>query len=318
MPTPPPAPQVSTVAGSGNNAFADGQGTSASFSFPYGVAVDPNGNAYVGDSTNYRIRKITASGNVTTLAGSSWAFADGQGTAAKFKTPYGVAVDKNANVYVADFGNCRIRKITPNGNVTTLAGSGVAGNADGQGTAASFSYPIGVAVDTNGNVYVADYGNHRIRKITASGNVTTLAGSGTAGYANGQGTAASFNAPTGIAVDTNGNVYVGDQSNNRIRKITPSGNVSTLAGSGNYAFADGQGAVASFSSPAGVAVDASGNLYVADYGNNRIRKITPSGTVTTVGEASFNAPAGVAVAANGNLYVADMYNHKIQKINISQ
>ena len=337
IPTPPPAPQVSTVAGSGNNAFADGQGTSASFSFPYGVAVDPNGNAYVGDSTNNRIRKITASGNVTTLAGSSWAFADGQGTAAKFKTPYGVAVDKNANVYVADCGNNRIRKITPNGNVTTLAGFGVAGYADGQGVLTNFNAPIGVAVDAIGNVYVADYGNHRIRKITPSGNVTTLAGSGIASYADGQGTGASFNYPSGVAVDASGNIYVGDQQNNRIRKITPNGNVTTLAGFGVAGYADGQGVLTNFNAPIGVAVDAIGNVYVADYGNHRIRKITPSGNVTTLAgsgykdtsgvgtysdgsttSASFNVPSGVAVDGSGNVYVADMWNNRIRKITISK
>ena len=332
MPTPTPTQSVivSTLAGSGNKAYADGKGMSASFSFPYGVAVDPNGNVYVADSTNYRIRKITQTGSVTTVAGSAWGFVDSQGTSASFKTLYGVAVDASGNIYVADYGNHRIRKITPNG-VYTLAGSVVVGNTDGQGGSASFNCPIGVAVDATGNVFVADYGNHRIRKITPNGNVTTVAGSGNAGYADGQGTSASFSSPTGVAVDGSGNVYVGDQGNHRIRKITPNENVTTVAGSGNAGYADGQGTSASFSNPTGVAVDGSGNVYLADYNNSRIRKITPSGNVTTLAGsgtagnadgqgtvASFYAPAGVAVDGSGNVYVADAYNHKIRKITISK
>jgi sugar lactone lactonase YvrE len=176
-------------------------------------------------------------------------------------------------VYVADTGNNRIRKITPSGNVTTLAGSGSFGYADGQGTAASFYEPTGVAVDGSGNVYVADKGNNRIRKITPSGNVTTLAGSGSRGYGEGQGTSASFSGTYGLAVDGSGNVYVADNGNNRIRKITPSGNVTTLAGSGSYGSTDGPGTSASFNSSTGVAVDGSGNVYVADMFNHRIRKI---------------------------------------------
>jgi len=337
IPTPTPQPQaiVSTLAGGiGSSYLGSGynDGTVASFNWPYGVAVDANGNVYVADSRNQRIRKITPSGNVTTFAGSGTeGYADGLGTAASFYAPFGVAVDASGNIYVAEFGNHRIRKITASGNVTTLAGSGIAGYADGQGTAASFSYPTGLAVDANGNVYVADYGNHRIRKITPSGNVTTLAGSGTAGYTGGQGTSASFNWPSGLAVDGNGNVYLGDQGNNKIRKITPAGVVTTLAGSGTAGYADGQGTAASFAGPSGVAVDSNGNVYVADCGNHRIRKITPSGNVTTLAgsgiqgsadgqgtAASFYAPYGVAIDTSRNIYVAESYGQRIRKIIISQ
>jgi len=212
---------------------------------------------------------------VTTLAGSgSQGSANGTGTAASFAWPAGAAVDGSGNVYVADTFNHLIRKITSAGVVTTLAGTGSSGSANGTGTAASFNNPWGVAVDGSGNVYVADQSNHLIRKITAAGVVTTLAGTGSAGSANGTGTAASFNYHWGVAVDGSGNVYVGDSNNHLIRKITSAGVVTTLAGSGSSGSADGTGTAASFRYPTGVAVDGSGNVYVGDLGNHLIRKIT--------------------------------------------
>jgi len=260
---------VTTLAGS-TAGFADAVATAAQFNFPRSVAVDAAGNVYVADTSNNRIRKITAAGSVSTLAGSTQGFADGTGAAAQFSFPIGVAVDAAGNVYVADANNHRIRKITAAGAVSTLAGS-TAGFTDGVGAAAQFNGPLGVAVDAAGNVYVADSINNRIRKITAAGAVSTLAGS-TAGFADGVGAAAQFSFPAGVAVDAAGNVYVADISNQRIRKITAAGAVSTLAGS-TAGFLDGVGAAAQFNNPAGVAVDAAGNVYVADTGNNRIRKI---------------------------------------------
>ena len=266
-------------------------------------------------------------GVVTTLAGSSTGgFADGTGAAAQFQYPHGVAVDSAGTVYVADTSSQRIRKITPAGVVTTLAGSGVAGFADGTGTAAQFYGPESVAVDSSGTVYVADRVNQRIRKITPAGVVTTLAGSGVAGYADGTGTAAEFINPQGVAVDPSGTVYVADTNNHRIRKITPAGVVTTLAGSGTYGFAEGTGGSAQFNYPNSVAVDSSGTVYVADLGNNRIRKITPAGAVTTLAgggsgfadgtgsAAQFNNPSGVAVGSFGIVYVADGSNNRIRKI----
>jgi len=321
---------VSTFAGStlGN---ADGTGTAAQFSHPNGVAVDNTGNVYVADYSNNRIRKITPAGVVTTFAGSTQGNADGIGTAAQFYRPSGVAVDTAGNVYVADYGNNRIRKITPAGVVTTLAGS-TQGNADGIGTAAQFSNPAGVAVDTAGNVYVSDMDNNRIKKITPEWDpvtlsyivvVTTFVGS-TQGYADGTGTAALFNHPLGIDVDSIGNVYVADANNHRIRKITPAGDVTTLAGS-TQGYANGTGTAAQFYSPFDVTVDNEGNVYVADSENNRIRKITPAGDVTTLAgsyngyadgagaTARFSNPSGVAVIAR-NIYVGDRNNWLIRKI----
>ncbi|HWK06764.1 MAG TPA: NHL repeat-containing protein [Puia sp.] len=317
-----------TLAGNGSVGAADGAVTAASFNFPGGVATDISGNVYVADSYNNTIRKITPAGAVATLAGSGAAgAADGTGTAASFNSPEGVAADALGNVYVADTHNNTIRKITAAGVVTTFAGSGFPGAVDGAGPAASFNFPTGVAADASGMVYVADRLNHKIRKITPAGVVTTLAGSGSAGAADGAGAAASFNLPAGVASDALGNVYVADQFNHKIRKITPAGVVTTLAGSGSAGAADGAGAAASFNFPAAIAVDASGNVYVADYGNSKIRKITAAGVVTTLAgngaagfadgagaAASFHYPNGIAVDGPGNVYVADTYNQLIRKI----
>jgi len=272
-----PAGVVSTLAGSTTVGHADGTGSAASFQAPGGVAVDSNGNVYVADTHNYAIRKITPAGVVSTLAGGAPGKADGTGSAASFDLPTGVAVDSNGNVYVADSFNYAIRKITPTGVVSTLAGSGAVGAADGTGRAASFYLPNGVAVDGSGNVYVADWGNNAIRKITPAGVVTTLAGSTTItpGNDDGTGRAASFSIPAGVAVDSSGNVYVADYVNNEIRKVTSAGVVTTLAGSTTAGNADGTGSAASFKQPHGVAVDSNGNVYVADQGNNAIRKLTP-------------------------------------------
>jgi sugar lactone lactonase YvrE len=318
---------VSTLAG-GLTSYgsADGTGAAAQFNFPTGTAVDGSGNIYVADQGNHRIRKITPAGVVTTLAGSSQGFAEGTGSAARFDVPYGVAVDGSGNVYVADASNNRIRKITPAGEVTTFAGSGASGFADGTGAAAQFAFPQGIAIDASGNLFVADANNHRIRKITSAGEVTTLAGSGTAGFAEGTGTDAQFNAPIGLTVDASGNVYVADQNNHRIRKITSAGAVTTLAGSGTSGFANGTGTAAQFNTPIGVGLDASENVYIGDFGNSLIRKITPAGVVTTfagstfgvtdgIGStAQFRSPAGLAIDGSGNIYVAGANSRSIRKI----
>jgi len=245
--------------------------------------------------------------------------------------PEGVAVDGDGNLYVTDTDNHTIRKITPAGVVTTLAGTAESsGSADGTGADARFSYPVGVAVDGDGNLYVTDRQNHTIRKITPAGVVTTLAGTAeSSGSADGTGADARFYYPYGVAVDGDGNLYVTDTDNHTIRKITPAGVVTTLAGTaGSSGSADGTGADARFSGPVGVAVDGDGNLYVTDNDNNAIRKITPAGVVTTLAgtagsygsadgtgaDARFSGPVGVAVDGDGNLYVTDTDNHTIRKI----
>ena len=269
-----PAGVVSTFAGNGTAGFLDGTGTAAQFEGPYDVAVDDAGNVYVSDTFNDAIRKITSAGVVTTFAGNgTYGFVDGVGAGAMFRTPQGIDIDADGNLYVADKNNQRIRKITPNGTVTTLAGLGGAGaSTDGDATVAQFSSPAGVAVDASGNVYVGDAGNHRIRKVTPAGVVSTLAGS-TAGITDADGTAARFNAPTGVVVDANGNIYVADDENERIRKVTPSGTVTTIAGGFVPGFTDGAGEDAQFRSPTGISLDGSGHIYVADRHNHSIRKI---------------------------------------------
>lgn len=285
---------VSTLAGS-TAGYVDGTGTAAKFDMPSGVAVDGRGNVYVADTGNRRIRKITPDGEVSTLAGSTEGYADGIGMAAQFSTPSDVAVDGSGNVYVADQYNHRIRKITPDGAVSTLAGS-TFGYADGEGTAAKFLSPQGVAVDGSGNVYVADLNNHRIRKITPEGVVSTVAGS-TYGYADGPGTEAYFYHPRDVGVDDSGNIYVADLNNHSIRKITPDGVVTTLAGS-TAGYADGPGTEAKFITPSGVAVDGSGNVYVADIGNHRIRKINPGGVVNTLAGSTWGYADGTCIFRN--------------------
>jgi sugar lactone lactonase YvrE len=328
-----PAGEVTTLAGSPSQGGSqDGTGTRARFNSPIGVAADSAGNIYVADEYNYTIRKVTPAGVVTTLAGSAGqsGSVDGTGTSALFSVPYGVAVDSVGAVYVADGGNDTIRKISPAGAVITLAGSaGQSGIFDGIGSAARFNSPSGLAVDNAGNVYVADSGYNTIRKITPAGAVTTLAGSpGPGGSADGVGYAARFYGPIGVAADSAGSIYVADEYNCTIRKVTPDGSVTTLAGSaGHRGSADGTGSEARFAYPTGVAVDGMSNLYVADTGNNTIRKITPAAVVTTLagspgqsGSADgtgsavrFSSPLGVAVDRAGNLYVADGGNNRIIK-----
>jgi len=275
---------VSTLAGTGNIGSINGIGKLASFNGPSGVAVDGGGNVYVADSGNNLIRKITADGTVSTLAGTVVAV-DTSNTitnAPLFSGPSGVAVDASGNVYVADAGNNRICVVSPSGVTRTLAGKGSAGSNNGASASATFDNPTGVAVDISGNVYVADLLNNMIRKISPTGVVSTLAGNGSIGSKDGIDTAARFYFPNSLTADASGNVYVTDDINNLIRKIAPDGTVTTLAGSGVAGAQNGIGTAASFSDPAGITVDASGNLYVADANNNLIRKMTPDGTVSTL------------------------------------
>ena len=472
-----PTGTVTTLAGSTTSGTANGTGAAAQFYQPTGVAVDSGSNVYVVDYANQTIRKITPGGVVTTVAGifGTTGTSDGVGSNAQFCYPRGIAVDSGTNLYVADYLNQAIRKITQsNGvwSVMTIGGSQVSGTSDGVGTNAQFYYPLAIAVNGSGNLFVADYynqrisqgvvmqqaptitstltaagvnmasinytitasngamsysasglppgltldsssgvisgiasmagtysvtlgvtnlfgsssatlsltvmpppflyawsnfvgtptlsgsvngtgsnalfsnvdsvavdsgsnvyvadttGNNTIRKVTPGGVVTTLAGRiGVTGSANGTGTNALFNSPSGVAVDSGSNVYVADTGNNMIRKITPTGTVSNLAGSGSAGLVNGIGSTARFSSPSGVAVDSGSNVYVADTVNNVIRMITPGGVVSTLAgsgvsgtlngtgtAAQFGYPKAVAVDSGSNVYVVDETNGLIRKV----
>jgi sugar lactone lactonase YvrE len=243
-------------------------------------------------------------------------------TQARFADPFGLALAPDGTLYIADGGDSnRIRKLTPTGAVTTLAG-GAEGYADGTGATARFNTPSGLALDQTGNLYIADTGNNRIRKVTPDGQVTTIAGDGTAGYADGAAAQAQFNAPVGVAVDHNGNVYVADTYNDRIRLITPAGQVTTLAGGDRPGYADGQGPNARFDTPCAVGVTASGELLVADTGNSQLRKLKPDGTVSTLvtatpaGAAQFDLsrPVGLAITHDGFIYVTELGRGRVSQI----
>jgi sugar lactone lactonase YvrE len=331
-----PSYAFSTIAGYPGAGGNNGDTTAAQFNKPSGVAIDSSGNLYIADTFNHAIRKITPEGVATTLAGTvgSSGAVDATGPNARFNQPTGIAVDSSGNLYVADSGNNQIRKVTSLGVVTTIAGiAGVSGVQNGPGTNATFSSPQCVARTSAGIIYVADYGNHTIRRINASGNVTTFAGiAGIPGSQDGQGQSAQFDQPQGIALDSAGNLYVTDTANGTIRKITSSGAVSTIAGTAQiFGTNDATGASARFNSPDGIAVDGAGNIYISDYTSQTVRKITSAGVVTTVagapgkfgylnstnGAARFRGPEGLAVDSAGQLYVVESGNETLRQILIS-
>lgn len=278
---------------------------------------------------------------INTIAGNGTAAFSGDGAPANLaevNTPYGVAADAAGNVYIADYGNNRIRKIDASGIISTIAGTGTPGffGDGGAATAAQLYGPRGIAVDAAGNVFFSDYANNRIRKISTSGVITTVAGNGMPGFGGdtGPATNAKLNFAWGVAVDVTGNLYIADQLNCRIRKVNTSGTISTIGGTGiAFFYGDGgQATSAGIQYPLGVAVDAAGNVYVADNGDNRIRVINPSGIITTIaGSATYGFsgdggpstlaklyyPQGIAVDGTGNVYICDLNNNRIRMINTS-
>lgn len=314
------------IAGSTTLGTANGTGLAARFFAPCALALDPEGTLYIADQADNRIRKMDVSGMVSTVAGSiSQGFKDGSVLEARFDSPFGIAISQSGTLFISDQGNNSIRTISPNGVVQTFAGSKTAGYADGSGQAAKFKLPAGICIDSKGVIYVADQGNHRIRMISPEGIVSTLAGSGQPGFADGKGTAAKFHAPTGIAVDSAGYVFVTDLVNNRIRKISPNGVVTTLAGSGEFSKVDGEGKIAAFRYPTGIVIDPMGGLYITDQSNHIVRRVTASGQVSTLipepggktepaGSASFKNPMAICFNKEGNLIVADFNNHCIKEI----
>jgi DNA-binding beta-propeller fold protein YncE len=327
VPTDPAAAGfVANLAGSGSPGFDDGAGLNASFSDPFGIIIDENGELLVADGgDSNRLRRITRDSVVSTAAGSNEGFADGAGPAAQLNTPSFMALDPDGEVIVADTGNHSIRRLSKNGTLTTIAGAGQPGFRDGPAAEAAFDAPIGVAVDGHGNIFVADTYNDAIRMIS-KGTVSTLAGGGKPGYADGQGSEALFDTPCGLAIDPeSGILYVADAGNNAIRSVTPLGEVGTIAG-GARGRTDGVGTEATFDQPTGIARTHDGFLFVTDEASGRIRRISPGGVVTTFAgsrlgyregagsQVRFNGPTGIAVDRKGNVYVADTQNYLIRRL----
>lgn len=265
---------VTTLAGNENAGSVDGKGIKASFFYPSALTVDLKGNIYVTDMHNNLIRKISTDGIVTTLAGRTEKNEDYGGKFPMFDYPMGIAIDNSGNIMVADSYHNKIRKITPNGKISIFAGSGQPGISDGQGAKAGFYIPEGLVFDKKGNLYVADTFNNMIRKIDQNGFVSTFAGKKAKGKKDGKGKNALFLHPTNLAIDTNDNIYVTDSGNNIIRKITPNGQVSTLAGSGMRGSTDGKLLTATFFKPTGITLTNNHSLYISDFDNNTIRKIS--------------------------------------------
>jgi NHL repeat-containing protein len=307
---------VTTIAGDASPRMRDAQQPlQAAFSDPFGIAVAADGTIYVADAgESNRIRKIAPDGSVTTFAGGNEGFADGVASAASFNTPSGLALDASGNLYVADTANNRIRKVTPQGEVSTIAGDGTAGYVDGPAGQARFNGPIGVAVDAQGNIFVADTYNDRIRKI-AGGEVTTIAGAGTPGYADGDRASTLFDTPCGIIVAADGALIVADTGNDQLRKISPEGNVTTIGLQGE-----------TLSSPVGLALTHDNFLYVTELDRSRVIQISQDNTArVTAGigpgfsegldAARFNQPAAIAINPRTNdLYVADGGNFLIRRL----
>ena len=341
---------IETLAGTGVQGYSGdgGQATLARLDTPLGVAVDAVGNVYLADTGNHRVRRIDLNGSIETVAGTGeqgyWVdygvYLQGDGipaTEARLDTPLGIATDAAGNLYVADTGNQRVRRIDLTGTIETVAGTGERGYSGDGGAAwdARLDTPIGVATVAAGNVYVADFGNRRIRRIDSAGVIATFAGAGGDSGDGGAATEARLGGPAGVTSDEAGNVYIADLRNHRIRRIDVAGTISTHAGTGEPFDRDdgGLASLARFSHElAGVSIDANGNLYVADAGDHTVRGIDVAEMISTVAgsgtagfggddgpatEARLSGPRDVSSDAAGNLYIADTGNHRVRKIDLA-
>lgn len=324
--SPPPEKKwvVSTFSGNGSRSIINGPAFLSTYHFPFDITINNNGVMLIADFGNSAIRSI-AGDNVSTLVGTTDGFQNGPVSIAQFQEPFSITSDANGNIYVSDESDPRIRKISSDGIVSTYAGTAVEGFADGRADAAQFEPGSGIVSDPQGNVYVADALNNRIRKISITGDVTTIAGDGTSGFKDGNGINTKFNFPASITIDQQGNLYVTDAFNFRIRKITPAGVVTTFAGNGQDGVTDGNATSSEFTDNLNdLTADKNGNIYVED--GPLIRKISSQGVVTTIAgsvvgfkdgdalTAKFNLPIGIVIDANGNIYVTDVNNNRIRKI----
>lgn len=334
---------INTIAGNGASTYAGdgGPAINASMSEPEGVTIDAAGNIFIVDEDNNVIRKVNTSGIISTFAGTGTIGYSGNGgaaTSATLNSPSGAVIDRKGNLFIADTWNNAIRKVDTAGKIWTVAGNGIGGYSgdNGQATLAHLNLPEGIAVDPQGNLYICDSGNNCVRKVDTSGIITTIAGTGAAGYGgdNGIATSAGLNYPSGIVFDTaTGNIYVADESNNRIRRIDTNGLITTFAGTGTAGFGGdgGLATAATLSGAEGVAVDTAGNVYISDSGNSRIRKVTPNGVIHPYAgsgvpgfsgdggpalAAQLFTPKGIATDVTGNIYIAEYFNSRVRKISV--
>ncbi len=331
---------IATIAGTGTagNLGSGGPALKAELDGPFGIAFDASGNLYFSDFVNCLVHKVTPAGIITTIAGNGTRGSGGDGgpaTSAVLNHPQGLAFDAAGDLYIADGGGSRIRKVTPAGLISTVAGTGTAGGIGdgGPATKAELRYSGAIAFDAAGNFYIADWGNNRIRMVTPAGIISTVAGNGNMGYTGDGGLALSamLNQPQGIAVDAHGNIFVADQGNNVIREFTVGGKIKTVAGNGTagYAGDGGPATSAELNNPNSVHVDASDNLYIADLVNNVIRKVTANGTITTIAgngvmnyggdggsalKAELNQPADAEIDPDGSLVITDFGNSRVRKV----
>jgi sugar lactone lactonase YvrE len=332
--------RIYTVAGLGTQGFSGdgGQATSAQLNYPVGGAVDAQGNLYIADNTNHRVRKVSPAGVITTVAGDGvpgYGGDGGQATSARLNFPDGVAVDSHGDLFIADSLNNRVREVSPAGVITTVAGNGSAGYSGdgGQATSAALDNPTGVAVGPGGVLYIADEANERVREVHANGIITTVAGTGGAGFSGDGGPAGSaeLNTPVAVATDSQGDLYIADGSNWRVRKVDANGTITTIAGNGTAGFSGdgGQATSAEISFPRGIAVDQAGNVYIADLNNYRVRRVTPDGRISSIAgdgslgfsgdggqalSAELGSVYGVATDAGGDVFVFDSSNQRVREV----
>ncbi len=337
---------ITTVAGGGPTEVSGdgGQATAAFLVVPSAVAFDSNGNLYLADSGSQRIRRVAPSGIITTIAGNwkqgivntTFVGDGGPATQAQLDGPYGIAVDGRGNLIVPDSGHAILRQVSLNSDIMTIAGNGTPGYTGdgGPATKAQLNLPIGAAVDSAGDIFVADYANNVVRKVFPDGTITTIAGSVMGFFGdNGSALNAGLSRPTGVATDASGNLYIADTMNNRVRMVSKTGIITTVAGNGSSVFSDnGPATQTQLNGPRGLVLDGAGNLYIADAGNARIRKVSADGTMSTVAgngsqgysgdggaatAAQLDYPTGVAVDSAGNLFIADANNNVIRKVDTS-